>query len=93
MLFSNLFNNNNNNNNIFIYISGLLGVGGKIKGKDRKKGMGEAQGRHKADVGSRHPRVFVDPIVKQPPIMTKFQMVIVFNVVNTSTKSNFRSHG
>nr|CAN83840.1 hypothetical protein VITISV_023231 [Vitis vinifera] len=34
----------------------------------------------------------VDPTVKRPPIIIKFPTVIVFNMVNTSMESDFRSH-
>ena len=63
--------------------------GGKRIGKERKKerngeaGVGEMQGL----------RVFADLTTKRPLIVMKFQTVIVFNVVNTSVKSDFLSHG
>ena len=60
----------------------------KEKGKKEMKGERDAGETQRSALS----HAFIDPIVKQPPIVTKFQTVIVFNVVNTSTESDFLYH-
>ena len=75
-----------NNNNYYIYtyiISGLLGMGDKRKKKWRES---ETHGKYR---GGFPLHASIDPMVQKPPIVTKFQTVIVFNVVNTFTESDF----
>ena len=84
MVFSNLFNN------IYIYIyKWTCGHKRQTKEKKERKEMGRCRG----DARNHHPRAFANPMVKRALIVTKFQTVIVFNVVNTSMELDFQSHG